>query len=337
MQPNTKTVGNELTYTILPKAPSRKPANYTYTYTVLTVILLQCWVFAGQLQAADLVIVQSSDLKPYNEAAAGILSVLHPSTPQGPKTLLGIHVETIVLEKNGTDENRVQEIREHRPNLILAIGKKALRLSLALTEIPVIHVMVPGALQLVQNRSNVSGISMIVPPRITLKKLHKAFPHIRRILVLYNPHYSSSFIRQAESEAELLRFKLTAIPVETSREVPGLLSSFNEQTDALWMIPDPNVLTAQTSRAYLDFSINKRVILISFAQKYFKNGASFAVMPDNTGMGQEAGLLALQVLQGEEVLHVSMKDPTAYRVFKNNDILKKIATLKPRSNPDAKR
>jgi putative tryptophan/tyrosine transport system substrate-binding protein len=297
-------------------------------FLLILVVHLMCLSLVVPASANELLILQSGDLQPYHEAAEGVLASLNiPGNRQGPKALLAFTVDTMVLNTDTDDDGWWQILKQRRPRTIVAIGKRALELAVQLPDVPIIHVMVPGAEQIIGLRENVRGISMVISPAIILESLQIHYPSVHRIVVLYHPVYSDKFIREAEAAARQLGFELVAIPTESPQEVDRLLNSVQTKVQALWMIADPNVLNAQTIQTFLDYSIQRRVLLLTFAEKYLKTGATFAVAADTTEMGRQAGRMVVELLEGKEDLPGAPKNPTAYRVFKNVELLDRIANL----------
>lgn len=278
--------------------------------------------------AGELLILQSGDQEPYVQAADGVASVLSTiDNRQGPKALLPFTVDKVVLDAETDDASLRDALMRRRLSAVVAIGKRALALALQLQGVPVVHVMVPGAAQMIGDRDNVSGISMTIPAAVTLAKLQLHYPLVHRIVVLYNPAYSGKFLREAEDAAAQLGFKLIAVPTASPSEVDRLLNAVQEKVEALWMLPDPNVLSEQTVQTFLDFSIKKRIVLISFAKKYRKTGATFGVVVDNTEMGRGAGRMIRDLLEGKTRNLGASRSAVAYHVFKNSELLDRIATL----------
>lgn len=294
----------------------------------LLVVILLFLGIAAPASANELLIVQSSELQPYHQAAEGVLAALYPIASRGgPKALLPFTVDKVVLDTTTDDEDWPQRLMKYCPSVIVAIGKSALEQTLKLQGVAVVHVMVPGGEQIAGRRENVSGVSMIVPAETVLASLRTHHPHIRRIVVLYHPEYSATFIADARDAALRLGFELVALPTFAPQEVARLLNSVQEKVQALWMIPDPHVLSNETIQTFLDYSLKKRIVLLTFAEKYLKSGATFGVAVDNTEMGREAGRMALNILEGKDISPRGPTSQVAYRVFQNTDLIERMAAL----------
>jgi ABC-type uncharacterized transport system substrate-binding protein len=150
---------------------------------------------------------------------------------------------------------------------------------------------------------------------------------IRRIVILYHPGYSAQLIADARNAALHQDFELVALPASAPTEVGRLLNSVTEKVQAVWMIPDPNVLNRDTAQIFLDYSLKKRIVLLTFAEKYLKAGATFGVAVDNGEMGREAGRLALHLIEGHDPTPGEAGSHMAYRVFQNTDLLERMADL----------
>lgn len=312
------------------RMPGRAGGRYRFCI-VLPTLFVVILFFSGRAAPAfanELLIVQSSELQPYHQAAEGVLEALYPiASRRGPKAVLPFTVDRVVLDTATDDEDWPQRFMRYRPSAIVAIGKSALEQTLKLQGVAVVHVMVPGGEQIVGRREKVSGVSMVVPAETVLASLRTHHPHIRRIVVLYHPDYSATFIADARDAALRLGFELVALPTSSPQEVARLLNSVQEKVQALWMIPDPHVLTDETVQTFLDYSLKKRIVLLTFAEKYLKSGATFGVAVDNTEMGREAGRMALNILEGKDISPRGSKSQVAYRVFQNTDLIERMAAL----------
>lgn len=295
--------------------------------STLAVILLFLGI-AAPVYGNQILIVQSSELLPYHQAAEGVVAALDPlANRQGPKALLPVTVDKVILDTTMDDEAWRQRIAQIRPSAIVAVGKRALELAVYLRDIPVVYAMVPGAEQIIDRRKNTSGVSMLVPAETILTKLRNHHPHVHRILVLYHPVYSGKFIAAARDAALRLDLELIAMPVSAPQEAVRLLNAVQEKVQALWMIPDPNVLNNETMQSYLDYSLKKRIILLTFAEKYLKIGATFGIALDNTEMGRAAGRMALSILEGKGSTSSESNEQVVYRVFQNTDLIERMAAL----------
>ncbi len=309
-------VGKKITFSLLP--------------TLIVFFCFSALSFLFPLQACsdEILILMSGSHPAYIEATRGIMSALNTEKgTDGPKTVLQHNITELVLQNSGNNNYWKQTIINYRPNMIIAVGKRALKIATELKDIPIVHVMVPGSNRLHNTSDTISGVSLEVPPLTSLQKLHKTFPHIKKILVPFSPGYSNEFITKAKEAAKLLHITLTTVPIDSSREVLTFLSSWKKKTDAIWMIPDPTILTRQTVPAFLQFSISNRAILLTFAKKYMKTGAGFAVSADIFDMGREAGTMALDILRKNGQTDYSLQAPRSIRTYYNRELLKKLATL----------
>lgn len=278
---------------------------------------------------ADVVVVQSSALQPYQQAVDGFLDDFQREQQTSrSKRAVEFQIERILIQPGLSDDGWRKKIRKQRPEIVVAVGSHALRIASGVEDVPVVYAMVPRPEDIVGNSKRYSGISMIVPPLNSLKKLHKFYPHVQKIAILYNPEYSRAYLQQAREAALLLGYQLVELQVNSPQEVPQLLFNFKEPVETLWMIADPHVVTSTTAESFVDYSIRNRVLLMTFAKKYLKMGATFAVVSDSGEMGRNASQLALNILRQHHGPEPQVHAPVAFHVFENNEILRKLALLK---------
>lgn len=289
--------------------------------TIVTLLFSQT-----SLLAAVIVIVQSSDIEPYQDVGEVIMQEL-ASWQNGCAVKRGEKFDYKKIVLNSSRRNMVWErhILEEKPTLLVAIGTRALKICSRLTDTPIVYSLVPKPQNLIKGRKNVTGISMSVTPFRYLQKLNQNFPHIQRIGLPYNPQERDSlnYYQKAKSAADLLGYELVALPVNSPECLIRELGFKRMVLDALWMWPDPSLVTRQSTVALLKYSLRNHILLMTFAHKYMKQGAGFAVVVENREIGQSAATLAIDIVTGGGVAVSRSREiiPPRARVYKNLQVL----------------
>jgi len=272
--------------------------------------------------ALDCVLLQSSPLKPYEEARQGFEKAWLGQHPSGPKSIGGNTVTQVLLsEQQATD---VFSLKKHlqTARLVVAIGDQALEFAKELREVPVIYLLAPSAKALPKN---CIGIEMRIQPSRQLAAINKALPKIRSIGVLYNPAQSGQWVQEAllspVASVQTLLFK----KFDSQTNVPGALQELAGKVEAYWLLPDPQLTAPQVFGSLLEFSMKNSVPIISFSEKYLAQGAAVAVTFDTVDMGAQAAELGAHVLRdglgGDTPV---LTPPRKVRVVTNPTVLERL-------------
>ncbi len=239
-------------------------------------------------RASEVFILQSSNLEVYHEVVSGFQELFPPA-------------KLASLTDDATKNDAlVDQLRQFQPSAILAIGAPAASLLREKTKnIPIVYCMIsdPGRYDLAGN--NIGGVALKIRPQEQLQLFKKALPAIRRIGVLYDPGVSGETIVEARAAAKDLNLLLIEKTVTRQADIADSLSEIIWGVDALWMIPDPTVVSKESFQYLLEASISRRLPLFTFSDVFVRRGALLALAPDYTAIGRQAGQLIQKILQGQ--------------------------------------
>jgi putative ABC transport system substrate-binding protein len=180
------------------------------------------------------------------------------------------------------------------PAVVLAIGQKALQVARAATpERPIVFAMVLGA-GAAPSRT-VTGVRLEVPANVQLEQLRHVAPSVKRIGVIYNPKTSGAFIEEALKAAGRVGLTLVSRPVTDPKEVRPALSDIAGAIDALWLMADPRLVTAEMFNFLLGFTLERKIALFGFLDSFTQAGALASVAPDYQEIGRRAARLATEI------------------------------------------
>jgi putative ABC transport system substrate-binding protein len=278
--------------------------------------------------AYEIVIVQASAASYYEKAVAGFIATAVDSvSKKGPQSAQPDAISRFYLSDRQGSELFRRRVSEHTPDLILAVGNRALEELKDYSDIPIVHLLAPGALKFKSSRSNITGIKMVVAPARQVAAFTEVLPTLKTVGVLYDPAHSASFIEESRAVAEMHGIFLVAEEVRDPKEVPALLSRFVEGVDALWMLPDSTVVTPVTVEAMLNFSFDNQIPLLTFADKYLKVGALVSVGFELFEMGEQAGRLARKVMASSSEKIAAAEFPEKVKVHLNDRIAAKMGLI----------
>jgi len=258
-------------------------------------MILPC-VFPVPATAAghEIAILRSSDLQAYTEALKGFKTAAPTSATYSEFDMRGELAQGTRLAK---------KIREAHFSLVVAVGLKAsLIAKREIVDRPVLYMMVPDPLKHGLTADNMTGVLLEVPPNRQLKLLRTFLPHLKHVGMLYDVHTTRSKFQEASPQAAGLGFHVWGFPVETEKEVPQQLRALLSESEALWLIPDPTVLTNDSTQFILESALSKQIPVIGFSPELTRMGALFSMSIGYRDVGQETGRLAKRILSGEQSL-----------------------------------
>lgn len=252
-------------------------------------------------RGAELAVIQSAYMKPYNQALHGIEEALARDIPsRGPKSVTAHTLQSYILSKNKNPSQLSREILQKQPDTLLVIGSSSLSLVKGIEKKPIIYLMVPFPGLMTAAQDNITGINMNIEPDREIDQLMQVAPQVKKIGLLYDPDRTEAFVQKARNHAIKKGLSLVALPVKHSSEVFNGLEKLKGKIDWFWMVPDLTVLTPQTIDFIMLFSLENRVPVLTFSDKYLDMGAVLSVSTDPRDMGRQAAELALQIMRGEE-------------------------------------
>jgi putative ABC transport system substrate-binding protein len=270
----------------------------------------------------EILIVLSDRIMPYQQAAEGIqdyLTDLHVSQ----KAINPYLTSRLDLESGQLDLTWIrQAIQTNNPQVIIAIGTKALKLTKTATSLPIVYVMTPDPAAVLADSVNVTGVMLQVAPAEIMKAIATVFPKRKKLGVLYDPAHSNELIHQAASSAS--PFALVPIPVFSAGDVPAVLFRAKGSIDALWLIPDQTIMTSRAIEAFVNFSFDNQVPVIAFAKKYLNQGVTMSVSANPFNMGKDAAALAVEILQGVKVSDLPPRYTQQIDIEQNRKVMNKI-------------
>lgn len=278
---------------------------------VLAALILLCTLLfpIGAAASSDTLVVQSRRDPIFDDILRGFQSV-RPSS---------MHIITLA-DYSEADITRL--VREEQPRLILTLGDTALNAVKRIRSVPVISLMSLNLQNVNGSRPNLSGISMLISP----ERYIPIFSDLRakRVGILYNSARSGAYVRRASQLAARSGIVLVLREVRSSKETQHQLTSLSREVDALWMIPDPVVVTQQTAEAFFHFSQRERIPVIAFASIYLSLGSSAVLEVDRFDMGKQAAEMALKFSKGIDPEEIPMESPRRAILKINRNVLRRL-------------
>ena len=242
-------------------------------------------------------------------------------------------VEEITLPDGAAaQKSAVEAAAKRKPALVLAIGPVAATSARrAFDDVPVIFTMVPYYERYGLEAQNVTGIALTNDLSVELETLAAVSPKSRRVGILHDPRYSKALVAEASKAAAKGGQTVVPLEVRGPDKVDRVLSAHKEKVDALLMIADKTVASAEVVRKLITFSLDAGLPLVGLSAGQVKEGAMLSLSPSYTGSGQQAGRLANRILHEKvdagalavaqpEVLDMAVNLGTAKRFGETCDV-----------------
>jgi putative tryptophan/tyrosine transport system substrate-binding protein len=226
----------------------------------------------------------------------------------------------------------VMKTLQGRNVILVTLGPLAVQVARAAApDAPLAYAMVQDPARL--GLAGVPGVAFTIPIKNQIAAFRMVNPRGVRIGVLYNVDNVGRLVEEAEKAAGLLRVALTSKPVANEREVPPTLRALltgPDAVDALWLPPDPVLLSDESRRFILSETLKAGKPVYGFSAALVAEGALVSNGPDFTSIGEQLGELVNRLASGERG-KIDILVPRAELV-----INKRIATkLKIEIPPDA--
>ena len=287
----------------------------------LIFLMIICAVLfpASAANAWDVLIAQNSRAKPYAEAVRGF------------KSVYGARVQELVISEL-SGEDVPTEVRKRRPDLIVAIGMEALLKVRKIREKPIVYLMVLHPDSVLRGESNITGVSMIIPPEKQLAYFRRSLPRMERIGLIYNPANTGHIVARAINAGARMGTEIKTLKAHKASDFPQLLNGMKGNIDAYWMLPDSTVVAPECIEYLLLFSMENRIPVLTFSDKYLKMGAFLSVEIDPFKIGKQAGEMVEKILAGIDASDIRAVDAADADVTVNYKIGEKMGISRPKQN-----
>lgn len=253
---------------------------------------------AAPAPAQEIVAVLSSDLAPFREALSGM------------EEELGTAVRAVVLQ-DGTAFGR------ESATLFVSFGSKA-----AIQEYPpsstLVYCMAPGLLdEGIPHAGRKIKVQMSPPASTIVGRIRELQPGLRRLGVVWNSAAIGEEIEEGRQTSRLLHIELVEMRPERPGDLPRALRESGRHLDAIWLPPDPLLVSEATFAVLRDYSRGNGVPFYAPTAGLVDKGATAAVVSDFREVGRTAGRVVRDVRSGADVpAHVH---PRTNRIHLNQD------------------
>lgn len=283
----------------------------SHFFLIFSAFVLMLLLSRQASASGGIIAVQSSNIKPYNDALRGFEDACNCGT----KHLL-------ITEAEERDLQTI--IHSAQPDLVLAIGIDALNKVKSIKDLPIVYIMVLNPQLGTSDHANITGISMIISPETQLSMIKRFMPDAKSVGLLYDASRMDDFVTKARRTAVSEGIRLVASEVRSPKDLPEQLKNMGENIDLFWMLPDVTVVTPETVEFILLSLIEKKIPVVTFSDKYLKIGAAVSLMIDAFDIGKQAWEMTEKVLAGAEIKKIEKRFARKSIVSVNRDIANKL-------------
>ncbi len=278
---------------------------------ILIIILPIIFCFTLAEGAEKVLVLQSIRIKPYDDALKGFKSVCDCTTKK-----------IVLSEINYADFLR--NMHKIKPDMILSIGVNALIKVKDVRDIPIVYVMVLNPQSIIIGKKNITGVSMNISPEKQLNTIMKVFPEVNRVGLIYDINKTADLVKDAQNAAKSKKITLIKKEAHNSKEVLSLINDMKGEIDVFWMLPDTTVITPEAVEFLLSFSLENKVPIFTFSDKYVEIGALMSLSIDAYDLGKQTGEMAKKILSGTDVKVVPGTDARKTVLSINLKVAKKL-------------
>ncbi len=143
------------------------------------------------------------------------------------------------------------------------------------------------------------------------------FPDLQRIGILYSRAHNQEWAQEAIAAGREVGLQMIAVEIERPRDASRALADLLPRIDALWLIPDPVVLsTAQSAQELFDRARAAKKPILTYHAAFVDLGACFVISPDTPTIGRQAALLVKDLAQAK-TLPKEFQNPAGSEIVLN--------------------
>jgi len=239
--------------------------------------------------SADVAVLVSSDIIPYNACLDGI-----------KEKLIDYDLDTFTLGED-VEKGRelLQDISRKNPKVIIAIGPQAAFI-LSQEQVPChrFFCMILNPQRVLNKAEMFPGVSLNIPPEFQIQTIKLAFPDRKRVAVFFSRELNQAAVDALAAAAGKLELALVPLPIASAQEIPALLTAKEAEFDVLLIIPDDHLGSTKIVEYLIKETLRKKVPVVGYNSWFAKNGAVLSYIIDYKGIGIQTGTIVQGMLAG---------------------------------------
>ncbi|MBI1823134.1 MAG: hypothetical protein HY200_02780 [Nitrospirae bacterium] len=238
------------------------------------------WVNFGVICSGhEIIAVLSSDLGPYHEAFEGF--------QEG----FGQSVRSYNLSG---DKFKI----DNDTKLVVAFGGKAVLFPYP-EHTNLIFCLAPGTEVSSKDRIGLSiAVRMLPAENAIVLKLKEIQPSMKKLAIFWVSNSLESRVEKMRQAALSAGVEVISEKLNKTEEIPDRLRSIYSLIDAIWLMPDPLLISSQSFKVLKEFSWSNKVPLYTPSSGLVEQGATASIATPFHEIGRIAGVAAHQLLNG---------------------------------------
>jgi len=283
-----------------------KRIDFVVVSAVVFLAVFVPFIIPAQCQAAEVVLVGDTRLKPVVEIVSGIRKILDASLKiYSPEEVKGRLVQVVTREE---------------AKVVVALGREAMEDALHLpTSIPVIFdlVVTPPPI----NRPNTTGFYMATPVREYAELIKNHLHSIKQMAVVGSRDQLKLLGREDTQQ-------VSSYSVRSASDLVTTVKRLNT-ADAILLLPDVSLLTASAMEETYLLSFRRNIPLLGISERHVKEGALLALVVDPVNVGRLIGEYAAKAVKFGSVGQVPPSPPRKFELYVNASTARKMGIQLP--------
>ena len=277
-----------------------------YFLCPLLIAFILSSVLASRSDAADVIVVGDTRLKPVVEIVSGIRKTLDATMKAfSPSEVKG---------------RLAQLVERESAKVVITLGREAMNEALHLPPAtPVIFglVVTPPPI----NRPNTTGFYMATPVREYTELIRNHLHAIKQVAVVGCRDQLRLLVRDESPQ-------VVSYSVRTPSELVSTVNRL-DTADAILLLPDVSLLTASAMEETYLHSFRKGIPLLGISEKNVKEGALLALVVDPVNVGRQIGEYATRAVRGGNVGQIPPAPPRKFELYLNTATARKMGIQIP--------
>ncbi|MFI5363448.1 MAG: ABC transporter substrate binding protein [Elusimicrobiota bacterium] len=191
-----------------------------------------------------------------------------------------------------------------RTRVVVAFGGEAVVLPYP-KRVTVIACLAPGVPDYYIRQGSFAFVAMKPQASALLAQMQKLQPKLKRLAVLWNTDITGRYLEELRGIAGAQGIETELVRVADVSGLPDALRSLSPKPDALWLAPDPTLVTPESFQTIKQFSWDSGIPFYAPTSGLAAAGAAAAVSISASETGRAAATLALRALAGTPLPEIS--------------------------------
>ena len=169
--------------------------------------------------------------------------------------------------------------------------------------------LAPGLSESSPHKGPFVFVAMKPPAALLLAQMKRLQPQLKRLAVLWNSAYTGSYLNELKSAAAAQGIEIVGVRIPDPDGVPNALRGLAPHwPDALWLAPDPGLITPTAFQTIKQFSWDNGIPFYAPTAGLAAAGAAAAIAPSAQQIGHQDAELSRQALSGTALPDVSFSE-----------------------------